>query len=62
MNLKAPVERLVKAQRDLVGQYLVEAKKKIGSSNSKESEEGALALFRAYKGLAKAQTADQVFE
>ena len=52
-ELKAPVERLVKAQRDLVGQYLVEAKKKIGSSNSKESEDGALALFRAYKGLPK---------
>ena len=51
--MKAPVERLVKAQRDLVGQYLVEAKKKIGSSNSKEAEEGALALFRAYKGLPK---------
>jgi len=52
-ELKAPVERLVKAQRDLVNQFLVEAKKKIGSSNSKESEEGALALFRAYKGLPK---------
>ena len=52
-ELKAPVERLVKAQRDLVGQYLVEAKRKITSSNSKESEEGALALFRAYKGLPK---------
>jgi preprotein translocase subunit SecA len=52
-ELKAPVERLVKAQRDLVGQYLVEAKRKIGSSNSKESEDGALALFRAYKGLPK---------
>ncbi len=52
-ELKAPVERLVRAQRELVGQYLVEAKKKITSSNSKESEEGALALFRAYKGLPK---------
>lgn len=52
-ELKAPVERLVKAQRELVNQYLVEAKKKIGSSNNKESEEGALALFRAYKGLPK---------
>lgn len=52
-ELKAPVERLVKAQRDLVNQYLVEAKKKIGSSSNKESEEGALALFRAYKGLPK---------
>ena len=52
-ELKAPVERLVKAQRDLVGQYLVEAKKKIGSSNKDEAEEGSLALFRAYKGLPK---------
>jgi preprotein translocase subunit SecA len=52
-ELKAPVERLVKAQRELVNQFLVEAKKKIGSSNTKESEEGALALFRAYKGLPK---------
>jgi len=52
-ELKAPVERLVKAQRDLVGQYLVEAKKKIGSPNKEEAEAGALALFRAYKGLPK---------
>ena len=52
-ELKAPVERLVKLQRDLVNNYLVEAKKKINSDNSKEAEEGALALFRAYKGLPK---------
>ena len=52
-ELKAPVERLVKMQRDLVNQYLVEAKKKISSENSKEAEEGTLALFRAYKGLPK---------
>ncbi len=52
-ELKAPVERLVKLQRDLVNQYLVEAKKKIGSTDSKEAEEGALALFRAFKGLPK---------
>jgi preprotein translocase subunit SecA len=52
-ELKAPVERLVKFQRDMVNQLLVEAKKKINSDNSKESEEGALALFRAYKGLPK---------
>ncbi|MCX6238213.1 MAG: preprotein translocase subunit SecA, partial [Bacteroidia bacterium] len=52
-ELKAPVERLVKSQRELVNQFLVEAKRKIASSNSKESEEGALALFRAYKGLPK---------
>ena len=52
-EFKGSVERLVKSQRELVNQYLVEAKKKIGSSNSKESDEGALALFRAYKGLPK---------
>lgn len=52
-ELKAPVERLVKLQRDMVNQLLVEAKKKINSDNSKESEDGALALFRAYKGLPK---------
>jgi preprotein translocase subunit SecA len=52
-ELKAPVEKLVKMQRDLVNQYLVEAKKKINSDNSKESEDGALSLFRAYKGLPK---------
>ena len=52
-ELKAPVEKLVKYQRDLVNQYLVEAKKKIHSNNSKESEEGALSLFRAFKGLPK---------
>ncbi len=52
-ELKAPVEKLVKAQRDLVNQLLVEAKKKIGSSDKDEAEAGALALFRAYKGLPK---------
>jgi preprotein translocase subunit SecA len=52
-ELKAPVERLVKLQSNLVNQYLVEAKKKINSDDSKEAEEGALALFRAFKGLPK---------
>ena len=52
-EFKGSVERLVKAQRDLVNNYLVEAKKKINSSNSKEADEGALALFRAFKGLPK---------
>lgn len=52
-DLKNPVEQLVKAQRDLVNNLLVEAKKKISSGNKEEAEEGALALFRAYKGLPK---------
>ena len=51
--LKGPVEQLVKTQRELVNQLLVEAKKKIGSSNKDEAEEGSMALLRAYKGLPK---------
>ncbi len=49
--LKGPVEQLVKTQRELVNQLLVEAKKKIGSDNKDEAEEGSMALLRAYKGL-----------
>ncbi len=51
--LKGPVEQLVKTQRELVNQLLVEAKKKIGSNNKDEAEEGSMALLRAYKGLPK---------
>ena len=48
--LKPRIERLVKRQRQLVGKYLTEAKSKIAAGNT---EEGGLALFRAYKGLPK---------
>ena len=51
--LKGPVEQLVKTQRELVNQLLVDAKKKIGSANKDESEDGSMALLRAYKGLPK---------
>ena len=51
--LKGPVEQLVKTQRELVNQFLVEAKKKINSNSKDEAEEGAMALLRAYKGLPK---------
>jgi preprotein translocase subunit SecA len=51
--LKAPIEHLVKMQSQLVNQLLVDAKKKINSSNKEEAEEGAMALLRAYKGLPK---------
>ncbi len=47
------VERLVEAQRKLVGQYLTEAKKLIESDNKEDVEAGFLSLFRAYKGLPK---------
>jgi len=52
-ELKSPIERLVKLQRDLVAQILAEAKKKINSENSKERDEGSLLLYRAFKGLPK---------
>ncbi len=47
------VEKLVEAQRKLVGQYLTEAKKLIDSDDKDEVEKGFLSLFRAYKGLPK---------
>ncbi|WP_205501749.1 preprotein translocase subunit SecA [Rufibacter psychrotolerans] len=48
--LKPRVAALVEAQRKLVGNYLVEAKRLIKEGNEKE---GGLALFRAYRGLPK---------
>ena len=49
-NLKMPVERLLKAQRNLVSQFLIEAKKQINANNIKD---GGLALLRAHRGLPK---------
>ncbi|MGV3539924.1 MAG: preprotein translocase subunit SecA, partial [Rufibacter sp.] len=48
--LKPRVAALVEAQRKLVGNFLVEAKRLIKEGNEKE---GGLALFRAYRGLPK---------
>jgi len=50
---KANVEKVVQAQRRLVTQLLTEAKAKIGSSDKETAKEGALQLFRAFKGLPK---------
>ncbi|MBF0575401.1 preprotein translocase subunit SecA [Dysgonomonas sp. GY617] len=47
------VEIIVKTQRDLCTKLLAEAKSKMASSDSKEQEEGALLLYRSYKGLPK---------
>lgn len=47
------VEMIVKAQRDLTTHLLAEAKIKMASSDPKEQEEGALLLFRSYKGMPK---------
>ncbi len=50
---KANVQKVVEAQRRLVTRILTEAKAKIASEDKEEKKEGALLLFRAYKGLPK---------
>jgi preprotein translocase subunit SecA len=49
-ELRPRVYKVVEAQKKIVNNFLVEAKKKIGEGNT---EEGGLALFRAYRGLPK---------
>jgi preprotein translocase subunit SecA len=50
---KSNVEKVVTAQRRLVTKILADARTKLASSNKEEQKEGALLLFRAYKGLPK---------
>ena len=50
---KSNVEKLVNAQRRLVTQILSEAKTKLASDDKEVKKEGALLLFRAFKGLPK---------
>ncbi len=50
---KGNVERVVQAQRRLVTQILSDAKTKIESGDKETRKEGALLLFRAFKGLPK---------
>ncbi|MDE5981719.1 MAG: preprotein translocase subunit SecA, partial [Duncaniella sp.] len=47
------VEKVVEAQRRLVTKILAEAKTKLASDDKETKKEGALLLFRAYKGLPK---------
>ncbi len=49
-NLKPRVVKLVEEQRKLVNAFLTEAKKKIEAG---DTDEGGLALFRAFRGLPK---------
>ncbi len=50
---KSNVEKVVASQRKLVNQLLAEAKDKLKSEDKNIQKEGALALFRAFKGLPK---------
>ena len=52
-EFKHNVENVVQAQRRLVTQILSEARTKLASEDTKDQKEGALLLFRAYKGLPK---------
>ncbi|MDE6557010.1 MAG: preprotein translocase subunit SecA [Duncaniella sp.] len=47
------VEKVVEAQRRLVTKILAEAKQKLASDDKETKKEGALLLFRAFKGLPK---------
>jgi preprotein translocase subunit SecA len=47
------VEIVVNAQKHLCTKLLTEARQKMGSDDKKNQEEGALALFRSFKGLPK---------
>ncbi|CAA9277968.1 MAG: Protein translocase subunit SecA [uncultured Adhaeribacter sp.] len=49
-DLKPRISMLVEAQKKVVGNYLVEAKRLLKEGNEKE---GGLSLFRAYRGLPK---------
>ncbi|MDE6199609.1 MAG: preprotein translocase subunit SecA, partial [Muribaculaceae bacterium] len=50
---KSNVEKVVTAQRRLVNQLLTDAKEKLKSPDKNVQKDGALALFRAFKGLPK---------
>jgi preprotein translocase subunit SecA len=52
-ELRPKVERLVNTQKTLATKYLSDARNLIKSEDKKEQEEGALALFRSYKGMPK---------
>ncbi len=49
-DLKPRIQKLVDAQKKIVHQYLLDAKKLLADTQEKE---GGLALFRAYRGLPK---------
>jgi preprotein translocase subunit SecA len=52
-ELRPKVEKLVNAQKALATKYLSDARELMKSEDEKKREEGALALFRSYKGLPK---------
>ena len=52
-DLRPKVERLVNTQKTLATKYLADARNLLKSEDKKVQEEGALALFRSFKGFPK---------
>ena len=52
LALKPRVEKIVEAQKKVVNNFLIEAKKKIAEGND-DPKDGGLALMRAWRGLPK---------
>jgi len=52
-ELRPKVERLVNTQKTLATKYLADARNLLKSEDKKVQEEGALALFRSFKGMPK---------
>jgi len=52
-ELRPKVERLVNTQKTLATKYLADARNLMKSEDKKQQEEGALLLFRSYKGMPK---------
>jgi preprotein translocase subunit SecA len=52
-DLRPKVERLVNTQKTLATKYLADARNLMKSEDKKDQEEGALLLFRSYKGMPK---------
>ncbi|MBN2767357.1 MAG: preprotein translocase subunit SecA [Paludibacteraceae bacterium] len=50
-DLRPKVEKLVNTQKTLATKYLADARNLMKSEDKKQQEEGALALFRSYKGM-----------
>src|ERR1035437_9402583 len=52
-EMRPKVDRLVNTQKTLATKYLADARNLLKSEDKKVQEEGALALFRSYKGMPK---------
>ncbi|MBP1676948.1 MAG: protein translocase subunit secA [Bacteroidetes bacterium] len=50
-ELRSKVEKLVNAQKTLATKYLADARTLLKSEDKKAQEDGALALFRSFKGM-----------